>query len=233
MTTKPNPYETLGVSRSATQQEIKASYRQLVKRFHPDSNCDTANHEEIIRINAAYEILKDRQRRQDYDQNYHGAKQRDNYRQERTVYAQNQYRQQKQTERDTDEHFHDWVKQVYRPVRQSIQQILSALDDEIERLSADPFDDELMADFQAYLNSSRRLFNQAQKHFRSMPNPKSVAAIAANLYYALNQVGDGIEELEFFTLNYDEHCLHTGHELMRIAADLCADAQAAIRQLFR
>lgn len=232
MTTKSNPYETLGVSHSATQQEIKASYRQLVKKFHPDSNCDTANHEEIIRINAAYEILKDRQRRADYDRNTHVANSRINSRQERTVYAQNQYRQQKQTERDNDEHFHHWIKQVYTPVHQMIQQILADLDDEIERLSAAPFDDDLMAEFQGYLNNCRQLFNQAQKYFRSMPNPKSVAAIAANIYYALNQVGDGIEELEFFTLNYDEHYLHTGQELMRIAKDLNDEAQQAIRQLF-
>lgn len=228
-----NHYDTLGVGQSATQEEIKASYRRLAKQFHPDSHSETANHEQIIQINAAYEILKDRQRRQDYDRQLRAAKFPGRSRQERTVYAQNQYRQQKQTGRDTDRHLQRWFRQVYTPVNQILHQILDSLDQEIDQLSADPFDDELMEEFQAYLNTCRHLFNQAQRCFRSMPNPSTLAGAAANFYYALNQVGDGIEELEFFTLNYDEHYLHRGQELMRIAAGLWQEAQSAIRSMFR
>ena len=228
-----NFYETLGVSRSATPGEIKASYRQLVKKFHPDINRDTANHEAILRINAAYEILKDRQRRQDYDRQLDLSKFGGNSRQHRTVYAQNQYRQKKQSGRDTDEHMQQWFKQIYSPVNRSLSQIMSSLADEIERLSADPFDDELMEEFQAYLNTCRHLFDRGQKSLRSMPNPSILAGAAANLYYAINQVGDALEELEFFTLNYDEHYLHNGQEMMRIADGLRQEAQDAIQSLFR
>jgi molecular chaperone DnaJ len=102
---------------------------------------------------------------------------------------------------------------------------------QIDDLAADPFDDELMEDFQAYLQDCRDLLQQADKTFRSIPNPPSVAGVAANLYYCLNQVGDGIEQLEFFTNNYDEYYLHTGQELFRIATGLRREAQATVRDL--
>lgn len=226
-----NAYDTLGVSRNATHQEIKESYRRLVKIFHPDSNSDTANHQDILRINAAYEILKDRQRRQDYDRQFNSARVGDSDRQNRTVYAQNQYRQEKQTKPNTDEHLQGWFREVYRPVNQILQQILLTLADEVEQLSADPFDDELMADFQAYLHNCSHLFKQAQMYWRSMPNPAMVAGAAANIYYSLNQVEDGLEQLDFFTLNYDEHYLHTGQELMRIAFGLLQESQVAIQDM--
>ncbi|MHC5614711.1 MAG: J domain-containing protein, partial [Nostoc sp.] len=44
-----NHYETLKVSPSASQTEIKQAYRRLVKLFHPDSHQETADHEQIIR----------------------------------------------------------------------------------------------------------------------------------------------------------------------------------------
>ena len=61
-----------------------------------------------------------------------------------------------------------------------------------------------------------------------MPNPSNLAGVAAHLYYCLDRVADGIEELEFFTLNYDDRCLHAGQEMFRIAAGLRYEAQAAI-----
>ncbi|MGY5852408.1 MAG: molecular chaperone DnaJ [Candidatus Thorarchaeota archaeon] len=61
-------YELLGVSRSATQDDIKRAYRQLAKKHHPDRNPDDPNSEEILkRINEAYDVLSDPEKRAQYD----------------------------------------------------------------------------------------------------------------------------------------------------------------------
>lgn len=55
---KTNPYQTLGVSRTASQDEIKNAYRDLAKKFHPDLNPGNANAEKKFKeINAAYELI--------------------------------------------------------------------------------------------------------------------------------------------------------------------------------
>ncbi|MGL5509507.1 MAG: J domain-containing protein, partial [Microcoleaceae cyanobacterium] len=66
----PNHYQILKVNSNATPAQIKQAYRRLVKIFHPDSNQNTADLEEIIKINAAYEILGDPQKRSSYDQKF-------------------------------------------------------------------------------------------------------------------------------------------------------------------
>lgn len=132
---------------------------------------------------------------------------------------------------NTDTHLEIWLQQVYKPVNRLIIPILKSLNTQINQLAADPFDDELMEDFQAYLENCRHDLNQAQITFRSQPNPAPVAGVAASLYYCLNQLGDGIDELERFTFNYDEHYLHTGQELFRIATSLRHDAEDAIKHL--
>ena len=60
-------YKTLQVHPQATQQEIKQSYRRLVKLFHPDTQAPSANKNKIIELNKAYEILGNPQNRRQYD----------------------------------------------------------------------------------------------------------------------------------------------------------------------
>jgi len=63
-----DPYEILGVSRSATQDEIKRAYRRLAKTHHPDHNPgDKSAERRFKEIQAAYEVLGDPQRREQFD----------------------------------------------------------------------------------------------------------------------------------------------------------------------
>lgn len=227
-----NHYETLQISQTATQAEIKQAYRRLVKLFHPDSNSEIAGHEQIVRLNAAYEVLSDPHRRLSYDRELHKRLQvpsRD--RQQRTAAAKQQHRATWQAGHDADERLKQWMQQVYKPVNQILCQILYSLEEQLEQLSADPFDDELIAAFQDYLKDCRDSLRLAQMRFRSMPNPRNVAGCAVHLYHCINQVGDGLDELEFFPLNYDDRYLHTGLELFRIATGLRCEAQAAIKDI--
>lgn len=61
-------YKTLGVSRSATEKEIKQAYRKLAKKHHPDANPDNPSAEARFKeINEAYEVLGDKDKRSTYD----------------------------------------------------------------------------------------------------------------------------------------------------------------------
>ena len=62
-------YQILNVPRSATEKEIKTSYRKLARQFHPDANKgNKASEEKFKEIAEAYEVLKDPEKRKRYDQ---------------------------------------------------------------------------------------------------------------------------------------------------------------------
>jgi len=60
-------YKTLGVSKSATQDEIRKAYKKLSKKYHPDANKDKDAPERFKQVQEAYDVLHDSEKRQQYD----------------------------------------------------------------------------------------------------------------------------------------------------------------------
>ncbi len=61
-------YETLEIPATASESEIKKAYRKLARKYHPDVNKDPEAEEKFKEINAAYEILSDKEKKSQYDQ---------------------------------------------------------------------------------------------------------------------------------------------------------------------
>ena len=61
-------YETLEVSENASADEIKKAYRKLARKYHPDVNKDAGAEDKFKELNAAYEVLSDKEKKQQYDQ---------------------------------------------------------------------------------------------------------------------------------------------------------------------
>lgn len=70
---KRDYYEVLGVSKTASAQEIKKAYRKLSKKYHPDINKESGADEKFKEITEAYEILSDDNKKAQYDQFGHAA----------------------------------------------------------------------------------------------------------------------------------------------------------------
>lgn len=71
----PSHYETLGIDKNANDSEIKKAYRALSLKYHPDRNSSEEAKTLIQKVNAAYEVLSDKDAKQNYDNELNGVSQ--------------------------------------------------------------------------------------------------------------------------------------------------------------
>ena len=220
-------YQVLDIPSNASPAEIKRAYRNLVKQHHPDAQASpldaVAGAEKIRKINAAYEVLKHRESRKSYDAQLSDIPDRTS-RMRSAVEMQHQ-----PTASDEELARQAWLKQVYTPLNRLLGGILRSLKSQIVALSADPYDDELVENFANYVADCQAKFAKAEKLFRKRPNPSTLAGVASRLYYCMNQLGDALDELKYFPLNFDDRHLHTGQELFRIARGLRQEAADTLK----
>ena len=205
---EPDHYAVLGLTRQATAAEIKAAYRSLVKRHHPDAGGDQ---QRILALNAAWEVLRDRERRRRYD----GAT---------AAPAQTPVTPAPTSRaggaRHSSHHDQDlaaWLQQVYAPVDRLLGQVINPFPSALRALSADPYDDALMEAFCDFLQQSQARLDKVETLYRSRACPASARGFGLSLYHCLSQVKDALTELERYTMGYVDGYLRDGREMLREA----------------
>ena len=193
----PDPYRVLGLSPLASHAEIKAAYRALVKRHHPDAGGDANT---MVAINAAWAVLGDRSRRQHHDTTPAGV---------------GVVRPKPAAHRDDE--LRRWLQQVYGPIDRLLGQVINPFAAELRALSADPYDDRLMEVFCSFLAQSRSRLETVQSLYQSLPCPATARGFGLSLYHCLSQTQDGVAELERYTMGYVDSYLHDGREMLREA----------------
>ena len=205
-----DPYGVLGVAPGASDAEIKAAYRALVKRHHPDAGGEEAA---MLALNAAWEVLGDRERRRHYDRS------RSSPRPAAGGAAAGRGRAAR-AERTSDEAVFLWLREVHAPIDALLTQVLDAFPAQLAALAGDPYDDELMGRFCTFLETSLARMDRVEAIFRSRPCPKPIEGFGLGLYQCLAQVRDALEEFERYTMGYVDDYLRDGRVMLREAARL-------------
>ena len=209
-----DPYAVLQVASTASQDELKAAYRRLVKQHHPDAGGDE---ETILALNAAWEQLGDPQSRRAFDRQSGSAREEARARGARNARASQAARRASGQGASADQELATWLQKVYVPIDRLLGQVINPFAGELRALSADPYDDALMEAFCSYLEQSRNRLDKVKTLFQSLPTPPSANGFGLSVYHCLSQVEDAIAELERYTMGYVDNYLHDGREMLREA----------------
>jgi molecular chaperone DnaJ len=222
-----DPYRVLGVSSQASGAEIKAAYRALVKRHHPDAGGDAST---MLALNAAWEVLGDGDRRRRYD-----AQRRPDDPPVNTSAPMGSARPTGRpgTGAAGEEEIALWMQQVYAPVDRLLGQVVNPFAAQLRALAADPYDDTLMEAFCAFLEQCQGRLARGETLYRSQPCPAGLKELGLDLYHCLSLMKDALVDLERFTMGYVDSYLRDGRELLRQAKARRSVLHQRCRQLRR
>ncbi len=207
-----NPYKILGISRNASYETIKSSYRSLVKKHHPDKG---GNATMILQLNAAWEILKNKAKVEQFNAVQSHINQTEE-RNKSSRYSHISKTHQKESI-EKDEFIKHWVKFVYIPIDRLILEVIKPFSQKIKELSADPYDDDLMETFCIYIEKSKKKLKKIHEIFESLPTPLSAKNFGLNLYHCFSEVEDAINEFDIYTQGYVDSYLHDGQQMLKEA----------------
>ena len=208
---KKNFYDELGIEKNATKNEIKSSYRSLVKQHHPDKG---GQKERFLAIQNAWETLNDPIKKEKYDREIFSSTTlldslNENW--------EEKFNSKKYNSSIKDKEVEAWIKEIYTPINRLISQIIKPLNNEIKELSADPYDDQLMENFCSYINISQKKIEKVDKIYNKKIVPKSISALGLNLYHCFSQVKDALLEFDRYTQGYVDDYLFDGKEMIKEA----------------
>ncbi len=206
-----NFYTQLGLKKNANKDEIKSAYRLLAKKYHPDTGGDN---EKFLALQHAWETLNDPQKKAIYDQSLIND---ESYAISKNINWSSKIKNKKYDSTNKDQDIKDWIKKIYIPINRFISQVIKPLNDEIKKLSADPYDDELMDAFSSYLIESRKKIEKASCLYKSQAVPSSISSIGLDLYHCFSHVQDALDELDRYTQGYVDDYLFDGKQMMREA----------------
>ena len=206
-----NYYKELGLKQNATRNEIKSAYRLLAKKYHPDTGGDN---EKFLALQLAWETLNDPHKKAIHDKSLFNN---ESYIVSKNENWSSELKNKKNNSTNKDQDIKDWIKKIYNPINRFISQVIKPLNDEIKKLSADPYDDELMDAFSSYLNESRKKIEKASSLFKSKAVPSSISSIGLDLYHCFSQVQDALDELDRYTQGYVDDYLFDGKQMMKEA----------------
>ena len=204
-------YKELGVPRNALKSEIKSAYRLLAKKYHPDTG---GNNEKFLAIQLAWETLSDPQKKIMYDKNLLLQENTESHRTDDwslEIKNNSNY----STNKDID--IKNWIINTYQPLNRLITQVIKPLNEEIKKLSADPYDDELMGNFCKYISESQKKINKVSEVYKSRIVPSSISSLGLDLYHCYSQVQDALDQLDRYTQGYVDNYLFDGKEMMKEA----------------
>ena len=208
---KNNIYSIFGVSQNANKTELKAAYRRLVKKHHPDTGGDK---NKFLEIQLAWETLNDPIKKQNYDRTISYPKEYSNI--ENSNWSSG-LKSKKDSSNSKDNEIKNWIKNIYFPINKSINEIIKPLNNEIKKLSADPYDEILMDEFCKYISESQKKMEKVSLRYKSNAVPETITSLGLDLYHCYSQVQDALDELDRYTQGYVDDYLFDGKEMMQEA----------------
>ena len=208
---KKDYYKELGIPRNALKSEIKSAYRLLAKKYHPDTG---GSNEKFLAIQLAWETLSDPQKKIMYDKNLLFQENTESNRNEDwslEIKNKSNY----STNKDND--IKNWIINTYQPLNRLITQVIKPLNEEIKKLSADPYDDELMENFCKYISERQKKINKVSEVYKSRIVPSPISSLGLDLYHCYSQVEDALDQLDRYTQGYVDNYLFDGKEMMKEA----------------